>query len=604
LQLLTNKYPVSLLILIFLSLYSCNHKPSKYPTKDVTDKSLWTDTASGAATYLKLKPTGTASMDLFYSRLATALIRQNKYELLQEHLSYYGKDRANDKTVIALTARVNGFTYNYKAKYDSARMFFEQAILLDKTLNNKQELAQSYLGMATNEVYWGNFEKSLAYHYLSLDLFEQDRDSSNITRAQVEIAIDYYYQKEYDKSASLLRSCQDYYKSHRNLKMVAEVESILSSCLYNLNDFTRSSAYALSSLNIRRQLGMPHDIAESLNNLSLSLMAQKQWTKAIGNLEEALILMEKAGDKRQLPIIRQNLANCLWENGQMQQAQATLKEAIAEAEQQGQKDAIANAYKKLSNINKKQGNAEAALYYYKRYKCWSDSIYNDEKAKAISTLYVKYETAKKEQHIRQLNTQQQLERTQKMVYLLTAVFIAVAAIAAILLLAGRNRKNKHLIKKVKSALEASEKELELHKEELDAFTKSILTKNKFIEALEIRLKENAAANLPDVCDQQDKQISALYQLKILTEDDWTEFKVRFDKVYPGYINKLRAQYPGLAPGEQRQFLLIKLNIETKECANMLGISIDSIKKNRYRLKKKFNLSEKENLDEFVRNFRS
>ena len=144
----------------------------------------------------------------------------------------------------------------------------------------------------------------------------------------------------------------------------------------------------------------------------------------------------------------------------------------------------------------------------------------------------------------------------------------------------------------------------LNKKELHTFTNRLLTKNKSIEELENKLHQTTEKNPSTDSSIQDKQISALFQLKILTEDDWTEFKMRFDKVYPGYINKLRAQYPELAPGDQRQFLLIKLNIETKECANMLGISIDSIKKNRYRLKKKFNLSEKESLDEFVRNFRT
>ncbi len=65
---------------------------------------------------------------------------------------------------------------------------------------------------------------------------------------------------------------------------------------------------------------------------------------------------------------------------------------------------------------------------------------------------------------------------------------------------------------------------------------------------------------------------------------------------------LREKYPDLSPAEERQFLLIKLNINNKESAVMLGISLPSVKKNRYRLKKQFDLSEQEDLDKFVRNF--
>jgi DNA-binding CsgD family transcriptional regulator len=100
---------------------------------------------------------------------------------------------------------------------------------------------------------------------------------------------------------------------------------------------------------------------------------------------------------------------------------------------------------------------------------------------------------------------------------------------------------------------------------------------------------------------RNETLSELYQFKILTEGDWQQFKMLFDKVHPGYINGLRKKFPDLSPAEERQFLLIKLDIDNKECANMLGISAPSVKKNRYRLKKKFNLAEQDSLDDFVRN---
>lgn len=591
-------------IAVSFIIFSCNQQPARQPGSCLTDTSLWADTANSAKTYHKIAQRGPEAIDTFYSALATSLIQQNKYELLNEHLGYYKKGRESHPFTKAMIARANGFACNYKAMYDAAHSCFEQAIVLDKAISNNHGLAESYLGMATNEVYWGNYEKSLDYHYLSLRLYEQFNDSANINRVQVEIAIDHYYQKEYDKSIAILGSCEQYYSRHGDMKMVATVHSILSSCFYNLDDFARSAAYARSSLDLRRKTGSPGDIAESLNNLSLSLMGQQQWAAASTYLQESLALMKQAGDQRQLPIIRQNLANCMWETGHVQQAEAELKAVIGEARQNGQKDALANVYKKLSALSKKQGKADSALFYYKQYKKWSDSLYNDEKSKAVSLLNIKYKTAKNEHMIQQLAAQRELESTQKIIYLLVSIFIAIVAASLILLLVSYNKKNKLVIEKVKAELAANEKELLFNKKELDTYTNSLLSKNKFIEELEARLNSPATQSASIEAPEQDIQISALYQLKILTEDDWTEFKMKFDKVYPGYINELRKQYPELTAGEQRQFLLIKLNIGTKECANMLGISIDSIKKNRYRLKKKFNLSEKETLDDFVRNFKS
>ncbi|HEY8938181.1 MAG TPA: hypothetical protein VIM65_23325, partial [Cyclobacteriaceae bacterium] len=45
--------------------------------------------------------------------------------------------------------------------------------------------------------------------------------------------------------------------------------------------------------------------------------------------------------------------------------------------------------------------------------------------------------------------------------------------------------------------------------------------------------------------------------------------------------------------------LIKLNLSIKEMASMLGISPESVKKSRYRLKRKLGLTENDVLEEFI-----
>jgi DNA-binding CsgD family transcriptional regulator len=142
-----------------------------------------------------------------------------------------------------------------------------------------------------------------------------------------------------------------------------------------------------------------------------------------------------------------------------------------------------------------------------------------------------------------------------------------------------------------------EAEIESHKQQLELLKDSIIKKNQLIESLE---QTNIPS--PKKQDENSEQLSELYQFKILTEDDWQAFKMLFDKVHPGLINRLRQNFPELTPAEERQFLLIQLKIDNKECANMLGISQPAVKKNRYRLKKRFNLGIEDNLDEFVYQF--
>jgi DNA-directed RNA polymerase specialized sigma24 family protein len=95
------------------------------------------------------------------------------------------------------------------------------------------------------------------------------------------------------------------------------------------------------------------------------------------------------------------------------------------------------------------------------------------------------------------------------------------------------------------------------------------------------------------------QISQLTQLNILTEEDWKHFRKLFDVVYPGFLVRLKEKLGDLTPAEIRILVLAKLQIPQKEMGDMLGISYNSIRTSRYRLRKKLNLPEEGSLEELV-----
>jgi DNA-binding CsgD family transcriptional regulator len=73
------------------------------------------------------------------------------------------------------------------------------------------------------------------------------------------------------------------------------------------------------------------------------------------------------------------------------------------------------------------------------------------------------------------------------------------------------------------------------------------------------------------------------------DKDWDEFKLYFEQVYVDFYQSLHEKYPDLTNTELRHCALIKLNLSISECANILGISPESVKISRFRLKKKMNL---------------
>jgi len=87
------------------------------------------------------------------------------------------------------------------------------------------------------------------------------------------------------------------------------------------------------------------------------------------------------------------------------------------------------------------------------------------------------------------------------------------------------------------------------------------------------------------------------------EDAWTVFQENFDLIHENFFRKLKERYPALTPSDLKLCTLLRLNYSSKEIAGMMNISIRGVEAARYRLRKKLNLSETENLVDFMIKFK-
>lgn len=140
--------------------------------------------------------------------------------------------------------------------------------------------------------------------------------------------------------------------------------------------------------------------------------------------------------------------------------------------------------------------------------------------------------------------------------------------------------------------------VESKKLHLDLYTRSLVEKSEIISQLSDEIEALRKNHSHD--PQQLKKFNQVLHATILTEQDWNSFKETFESVYPEFFGALRFRLPDITVSELRLAALIKLNMSLKEAAAALGISADSVKKSRYRLKKKIGLSENDSLEEYIR----
>ncbi len=95
-------------------------------------------------------------------------------------------------------------------------------------------------------------------------------------------------------------------------------------------------------------------------------------------------------------------------------------------------------------------------------------------------------------------------------------------------------------------------------------------------------------------------------VKALNEDEnldqeWEYFTKHFDKVHSGFIVKLKEKHAKISNNELKLCAYLRMNLSTKEIAQLMNISVRGVEISRYRLRKKLNLATDTNLFDYLIN---
>jgi hypothetical protein len=83
------------------------------------------------------------------------------------------------------------------------------------------------------------------------------------------------------------------------------------------------------------------------------------------------------------------------------------------------------------------------------------------------------------------------------------------------------------------------------------------------------------------------------------DDDWNRFAIYFDQVHNNYLSTLKTKFPQLSPTDLKLCAYLRLNLSSKEIAQLLNISLKGVEVSRYRIRKKLNLPTEINLYDFL-----
>ncbi|MBO6497294.1 MAG: tetratricopeptide repeat protein [Roseivirga sp.] len=485
----------------------------------------------------------------------------------------------------AVAKRTMGEIFYLQGAYDNAISYLTDALKVFQELNATNETAQTLLALGAAYQFHDLWDKALNEYHRSRKLFLLLNDSSGL--AETYGVIGHYYEKTADSDSAFFYQYKalELYQALDDSRGLAIIHDNIGSIYEDLGQFEQAYDYFLQSAKYDSVCNNLPALVNTLNNIGDTYRKR-------GIVEESVVYTNKA---------------------------------LALADSLNLNYEILSAYHDLAKVYRADGQESLALMYYDSAYEFSQNLFNSQIAGQIANFQTLYETQEKEQAIVQLEAEQRIGRQTRntvivgslgLIFFVTLVAIqerkrrtnATEAFKAQKALSDAKIENIELEQKALQTQLENKKlkeeqfylELEARSQDLTTKTLHIIQKNRLLKDLREQIsvldKENKMKS--DVVSKLSNSIDKGFQF----DREWEHFQDSFNQVHDDFSHRIKKEFADLTESEIRLCALIRMGISSKDIATILGISTDSLRVSRYRLKKKLNTEAANKLKEFLINY--
>ncbi|MBI4645663.1 MAG: tetratricopeptide repeat protein [Bacteroidia bacterium] len=392
---------------------------------------------------------------------AIKLADKNIHEAVIARHEAISQNNKQFRSLKATSLRYIGIVHYKQGSYDKAIKYYSKALKIFEEFGDKKEMANCYGNMGVVHMYRGSYDKAIEYYAKALKIYEEFDDKKEMANCYGNIGIVHMYQGSYDKAI-------EYYL--KQLKLVEELidKKGMSNCYGNIrfvhfaqSSFDKAIEYYLKALKINEKLGDKTGMANCYNNIGLVYKNQGNHDKAIEYYFKSLKIKEELGDKKGISNCYINIGIVHYDYGSYAQAIEYYLKSLKITEELGDKNGIVLCYINIGSLNitladsaslsvnqrlnylnkaieygikaielakeiktmpreneasnilmnayKKLGNFKKSIEYAEIFITTNDSMFSEEKTKALAKMQAQYEAEKRELTIQKLEKEKLLQ---------------------------------------------------------------------------------------------------------------------------------------------------------------------------------------------------
>ena len=562
-----------------------------------------------------------AAADMDYTRVPSdtlvAFVRQN----------YFSHGRQTEEMIRELYSRAQA-TGNFHllaqcvyldalAEYSQSNGHSKFATRIDSLLLEPQmtrdagnRLLLNY-AKALTELSSGNFTVAFRYALDAYHLAEEIGDIGLLVETAISLGNISPYIYDYDQSrhyyqlalAYLEPNTMNWYRLQINYSRLLFMEQKYDSAIAVLQK---------PMADLQRQGGNGELLAVAWLNRGSYYAALNQRDSAYRCYQESLNLLPEDGNKNLRVLLYENIGNYFRYKKDYAQARDYYRNAQKIALADSNLSSYASIAYELSKLFSEQGMLDSSYCYLTEYNALIHRVQqpmNVESQKNYVNMVMELSQSRSQLAERSVK----LKNKQMVILGVTAVGIIVTVILLWLVALERRRRSRQtlLLKEIESQeltsqLESEKKIRRLQEEkteqkirELTSYTLLLSNKNNVLRSV----KETALKAKEEKDEGGYDKIKRLIDTNLNMDSDyWEQFVGHFVQVAPHFFENLKKYCPHLTPNETKLCAYIRIGLSSKQIAQLLNLSQESVNKNRYRLRKKLNLEKEMDLDELIAGF--
>ncbi len=499
---------------------------------------------------------------------------------------------------------------NYlRGNYEAAIQAYEDLVDFGRKNRDTVTLADNLanLGRCLNSV--GSYDKALPVFFEAVELFKKTNNKHGLANVCNDLGILFYTVQMYPESLAKYRESLELFHQIGNGLQISSGYNNIGMVYSILENYDSALFYFEKGL----QLYEENDIkrkGELLNNIGEIKYKKGEKTAAKALFEKALTINTELGNKNGIALHKAWLGLVAQDDSAYTKSEQLLLEAYEEWSKLGNKNGLLTATKRLANFYEVTGEYKTALKFTAEKELLEDSIFNNQQKIELMRIMIRQQLKEKEQALKSLESDQlKFERLSirklsawQTISLIVFIFLGILSFSWFRISKSRKKLQAKLkvqdqdLKSLETEKEGLASALEKKNQEVVFLSLSTIQKDNFVKQFSKKLKE-VTNQYPQHKSLQ--KLSSLLYFNQVQQQDWARFKAAFEQISPGFFDKLFQLCPNLSNKELRHCAMIRLKFSSKDIAEILGISVASVHKARYRLRKQLELNRDQNLETFL-----